>query len=111
MNQQFTGNFGELMKELVRDDEINDYAKSNTELVKKIMGDILSDSSEARLRKIQMRSFDEGRTLKDALNMIIHDIGQCDVRLEIVSENDDQKFDPMNKSKFSRPFKPAIYLE
>jgi leucyl-tRNA synthetase len=111
MNQQFTGNFGELMKELVIDDEINDYAKSNTELVKKIMGDILSDSSEARLRKIQMRSFDEGRTLKDALNMIIHEIGQGDVRLQIISENDDQKFDPMNKSKFSRPFKPAIYLE
>jgi leucyl-tRNA synthetase len=99
------------MKELVKDDEINDYAKSNTELVKKMMGDILSDSSESRLKKIHMRSFDEERALNDALNMIIHEIGQGDVMLEIISENDDQKFDPKKKSKFSRPFKPAIYLE
>jgi leucyl-tRNA synthetase len=111
MNQQFTGNFGQLMKELVRDDEINDYAKSNTELVKKMMGDILSDSSESRLKKIQMRSFDEERALNDAINMIIKEIGQGDMRLEIISENNEQKFDPKKKSQFSRPFKPAIYLE
>jgi len=111
MNQQSTGNFGQLMKELVRDDEINDYAKSNTELVKKMMGDILSDSSESRLKKIQMRSFDEERALNDAVNMIIQEIGQGDIRLEIISESNEQKFDPKKKSKFSRPYKPAIYLE
>jgi leucyl-tRNA synthetase len=111
MKQQFTGDFGQLMRELVRDGEISDYAKSNTELIKKIMGDILSDSHESRLKKLEMRSFDEGKALNDAINMMIQEIAQGDVRLEIVSENDNRKFDPKKKSQFSRPFKPALYLE
>jgi leucyl-tRNA synthetase len=111
MNQKFAGDFGQLMSELVRDDEISNYAKSNTELIKKIMADILSDSYVYRLKKMEMKSFDEGNALKDALSMIMQEIGQTDVKLEIVSESDTHKFDPKKKSQFSRPFKPAIYLE
>lgn len=110
MHQQSTGNFGELMKGLVKDDEIKDIAKSNPELVKKMMGDILSESSDARLKKIQMQSFDEGRALNNAFTMIKQQIGESDIRLEIISEDDD-KYDPKEKSKLSRPFKPAIYIE
>jgi leucyl-tRNA synthetase len=99
------------MKGLVADEEIKDFAKSNPDLVKKILADILSESSDRREKKLEIQSFDEGRALSDALDLIKEQIGHSDMKLEVVLEEKLEKYDPKQKSKFSRPFKPAIYIE
>jgi leucyl-tRNA synthetase len=111
MNKDSVPNFGVLMKGLVADEEIKDFAKSNPDLVKKILADILSESSDRREKKLEIQSFDEGRALSDALDLIKEQIGHSDMKLEVVLEEKLEKYDPKQKSKFSRPFKPAIYIE
>jgi leucyl-tRNA synthetase len=111
MNKDSVPNFGVLMKELVADEEIKDFAKSNPDLVKKILADILSESSDRREKKLEIQSFDEGRALSDALDLIKEQIGHSEMKLEVVPEEKLEKYDPKQKSKFSRPFKPAIYIE
>ena len=104
-------NFGDLMKVLVNDKEVSDIAKTDPGLIKKIITDILSYSTEVRKRKLGLESFDEGIPLKDALTLIMEQIGFEKITIDIVSEDQDDRYDPKGKSKFARPFKPALYLE
>lgn len=104
-------NFGDLMKVLVKDNEVKDLAKTDPGLIKKIIADILSDSSESRERKLGLESFDEGIPLRDARTLIIEQIGFADITIDIVSEDQEDRYDPKGKSRFARPFKPALYLE
>ncbi|MDP9197349.1 MAG: leucine--tRNA ligase [Thermoproteota archaeon] len=111
MQLESQANFGDLMKELVNDDDVKGIAKTDPGLIKKINADILSDSSEARQRKFGIESFDEEIPLRDALTLIPEQIGFEDITIDIISEDHADKYDPKGKSRFARPFKPAIYLE
>jgi leucyl-tRNA synthetase len=104
-------NFGELMKVLINDNEVSDIAKTDPGLIKKIIADILSYSTEVRKRKLGLESFDEGIPLRDALTLIMEQIGFEEITIDIVSEDQDDRYDPKGKSRFARPFKPALYLE
>jgi len=104
-------NFGDLMKVLINDNEVSDIAKTEPGLIKKIIADILSYSTEVRKRKLGLESFDEGIPLRDALTLIMEQIGFEEVTIDIFSEDQDDKYDPKGKSRFARPFKPALYLE
>ena len=101
-------NFGEIMKELLSDPQTM-RAKTDPKLVQKMMEDILSSPLEARRRRIQLAGFDEPSALKDAASLISAENNKAEVL--IYSEEDVDKYDPRQKSKFARPFKPAVYLE
>jgi leucyl-tRNA synthetase len=111
LNKDSAADFGELMRGLVMDKEARDIAKSNPDLAKKILADILSESSDRREKKLQVQSFEEGRALSDALALIKGQTGYNDMRLDIVPEDQLEKYDPKQRSKLSRPFKPALYIE
>ncbi len=104
-------NFGDLMKLLVNDKEVGDIAKTDPGLIRKFIADILSYSTDGRKRKLGLESFDEGIPLRDALTLIMEQIGFEEVTIDIFSEDQDDKYDPKGKSRFARPFKPALYLE
>src|SRR5687768_8333843 len=103
-------NFGNIMKKLIEDPETS-YAKKDPSFVKKIAEDILSESVESRINRINLNSFDEISIIKDSQNLITNEIGLENVQIVIYTEEEKVKFDPKSKSKFSRPYKPAIYLE
>ena len=98
------------MKKLIEDPETS-YAKKDPSFVKKIAEDILSESVESRINRINLNSFDEISIIKDSQNLITNEIGLENVQIVIYPEEEKVKFDPKSKSKFSRPYKPAIYLE
>jgi leucyl-tRNA synthetase len=97
------------MKQLIKDPETS-YAKKDPSLVKKIVEDILSESAEARVNRLNLNSFDEVSILKNSHDLIINEIEVENVKI-IISREEQEKFDPKSKAKFSRPYKPAIYLE
>jgi len=111
LNKDSAADFGELMKGLVMDIEVRDITKSSPDLAKKILADILSESLDRRQKKLQIQSFEEGRALSDALALIKEQMGYSDMRIDIVPEDQLEKYDPKQKSKLSRPFKPALYIE
>jgi len=111
IESQSTANFGVLMKEFVNDNEIKDFVKQNPELVKKMIDDILSESLEVRCRRTKIDSFDELIPLQDARSLLISEIGNDQLEVNIFSEDSSDKYDPKQKSKYARPFKPAIFIE
>ena len=104
-------NFGTLIKELVSDKDVSKVVKGNPDLVKKMTQDILSESSEIRSRRMSFGYFDESVPLKDALDLIKEELGADQLTISIAPEDDSQIYDPKGKSKHSRPFKPAIFIE
>jgi leucyl-tRNA synthetase len=114
-------NFSDLMKELVNNPETSVKSKSNPNLIRKMVEDILSDSVETRNRRLKLKDdFDEKFPLSDANRLLSLESGNPEANVIVYSEevtegydNHDlsKKHDPKSKAKLARPFKPAIYLE
>jgi leucyl-tRNA synthetase len=111
IQRQVTPNFGQIMKEFINDNEVKDLVKRNPDLVRKIIDDILSESENVRERRMKMDSFDEKMPLDDGKSLLISELGHNQLEVHIYSEDDNDKYDPKQKSKFARPYKPAIYIE
>jgi leucyl-tRNA synthetase len=111
IQRQAVPNFGQIMKEFVNDNEVKDLVKRNPELVKKIIDDILSESVDVRERRMKIDPFDEKIPLEDGKSLLVSEVGNNQLELYIYSEDDNDKYDPKQKSKFARPYKPAIYIE
>jgi leucyl-tRNA synthetase len=114
-------NFSDLMKELVNNPETAAKSRSNPNLIRKMVEDILSDSVETRNRRLKLKDdFDEKFPLSDANKLLSLESGNPEANVivydEEVTEGDNnhnlsKKYDPKSKAKLARPFKPAIYLE
>jgi leucyl-tRNA synthetase len=108
-------NFGVIMKSLLSDSTVSEdekkFIKSNTDLVKKINEDILSLSPDELTRRGEIEYFDEKIPLADAKSLFATELKIQAENIEMFDENDAQIVDPKNKSRFSRPYKPAIYIE
>lgn len=101
-------NMGVIMKELIADKETEDI-KKNPDFVQRTIKDILSEPTELRKTKLEILDFDEKGLLSNELaGLIKADFG---VELQVFSESDSGKYDPKNKAKTARPFKPAILIE
>jgi leucyl-tRNA synthetase len=103
-------NFGDIMKELVKDPETAK-VKNDPKLIRNMIEDILSDPIEARNRRLKLTFFDEIFPLNDAKKLLSLESGNAHIEIIVHSEDEIQKYDPREKSKYSRPFKPAIYIE
>ncbi len=101
-------NFGEIMKKLIANPETSK-AKTDPKLVQKMIEDILSVPLDARNRRLELKEFSEESTISDAQSLLSEEINNAEI--VIYSEEDSTKYDPKSKSKSSRPFKPAIYIE
>ena len=103
------------MKSLLSDPSMSvehkDLVKSNTDFIKKINEDILSLSPVEQERRITIGLFDEYIALLDGIGLMSSEFGVKDSCIKIYYEDDPKIYDPKNKARFSRPFKPAIYLE
>ena len=108
-------NFGEVMKSLLSDsnyDEKNkNIIKRNTEFIKKTIDDILSLTPAERERRYNIGKFDEFKPLFDSITLLSNELKIPSENVFIYGENQKEIIDPNKKAKFSRPFKPAIFLE
>jgi leucyl-tRNA synthetase len=100
-------NIGVLIKSLISDKE-TELVKKDTDFVKKIVNDILSEPIESREIKSKTGFIDEKEILSELDSLVQKDFG---VNVQVFSESDPQKYDPKNKARTARPFKPAILIE
>jgi len=98
---------GILMKLLIADKE-TDLVKKDPDFVKKTVNDILSEPATAREAKAKIGLVDEKEILSELNSLAQKDFG---VTVQVFSESDPEKYDPKNKARTARPFKPAIFIE
>ena len=96
------------MKELIANPETADI-KKNPDFVQKTIKDILSEPTEIRKTKLEVKEFDEKQFVSEELISIAkQDFG---VEVAVFAEDDDDIYDPKGKARHARPFKPAILIE
>jgi leucyl-tRNA synthetase len=100
-------NIGTLIKMLIADKETAEI-KQDPDFVKKIVNDILSESQEQRESKNKIGLIDEKQILSELDSLVQAEFG---IRSQVYSELDEEKYDPKNKSRTARPYKPAILIE
>jgi len=106
MNEQT--NMGVIMKELISNPETADI-KKNPDFVVKTIKDILSEPTEIRKTKLEVKEFDEKQFVSEELLSIAkQDFG---VDVKVFAEDDQNIYDPKGKARHARPFKPAILIE
>jgi leucyl-tRNA synthetase len=101
-------NMGVVMKELIADPETTD-AKKIPDYVQKVIKDLHSESESIKKMKLESDSFNE----KEFLSCELSSIGQKEfgVEIQVYSESDNDVYDPKNKARMARPYKPAILIE
>ena len=101
-------NVGAFIKELISQKETEN-VKKDPDFVKKALKDILSEPTELRKTKMRAGEIDESKIISNELSSLIEtDYG---IKLQVFSENDSEKYDPKNKARMARPYKPAILIE
>ena len=101
-------NVGVFIKELISQKETEN-VKKDPDFVKKTLKDILSEPTELRKTKVRAGEIDERKIISSELSSLIEtDYG---IKLQVFSENDSEKYDPKNKARMARPYKPAILIE
>jgi len=101
-------NIGTIIKSLIANKE-TEQIKKDPDFVKKTLNDILSDPVELRKGRIDIGQIDEKQIISSELSSLVKN--DYDVELSVFSESDSEKYDPKNKAKAARPFKPAILIE
>ena len=101
-------NLGTIIKSLIANKE-TEQIKKDPDFVKKILNDILSDPIELRKGRIDINKIDEKQIISSELTSLVKN--DYNVELDVFSESDSSKYDPKNKAKTARPFKPAILIE
>jgi len=101
-------NVGIFIKELISQKETED-VKKDPDFVKKTLKDILSEPTELRRTKMKAGEINEREIISNELSLLIKtDYG---TELQVFSESDSEKYDPKNKARIARPYKPAILIE
>tara|TARA_Y100000590_G_scaffold243183_1_gene273383 strand:+ start:2887 stop:5769 length:2883 start_codon:yes stop_codon:yes gene_type:complete len=101
-------NIGVIIKSLITNKE-TEQIKKDPDFVKKTVNDILSESLEIRKGKMNVEQIDENKIISSELTSLVKN--DYNVELSVFSESDSEKYDPKNKAKAARPFKPAILIE
>ncbi|MEO9307173.1 MAG: leucine--tRNA ligase [Nitrososphaera sp.] len=100
-------NIGALIKHLIADKETED-VKKDPDFVKKTVNDILAESQEEREAKNKTGLIDEKKIFAEMNSLIQAEFG---ITSQVFAESDQEKYDPKNKARTSRPYKPAILIE
>ena len=58
---------------------------------------------------MNVEQIDENKIISSELASLVKN--DYNVELSVFSESDSEKYDPKNKAKAARPFKPAILIE
>jgi leucyl-tRNA synthetase len=99
---------GSLIRELLKDAHLKGKAKEIADFIGKIAEEINRMPHERKERLIQVGLMDETRVLEEAKEFLKSEI---DAEIIIHDEEDVKRYDPKNRAKLAKPWRPAIYIE
>lgn len=101
-------NIGAIIKDLIANPETENI-KKDPDFVKKSVNSVLAESAEMRKLRVELEPINEVTVLSDELSTLVKK--EFGVDLQVFAESDSAKYDPKNKARMARPFKPALFIE
>ncbi len=103
-----TVNQGDLMKELMKDEEMRTVANDVAKFASQIIDEINRTGKDRRERLLSVGVLGELAVLKDAEEFLARELS---AKIEIYAENDNKRYDPKKRAQLARPYRPAILME
>lgn len=97
----------DLMKELMADPELKQVAGKVAKFAREIAQEINRMPEDMKEMQLQIGTLDETGLLGEAAGFFEREFN---VKLHVYSEDDQNIHDPQNKTKFAKPYRPAIYI-
>jgi len=98
----------ELMKELMQDKELKANAKQVAKFVPQIIEEINRMPNDKKQRQLQIKWLYEKKALTEATDFFEREFN---AKIQIQNEDDPQRYDPKERAKLARPYRPAIFVE
>jgi leucyl-tRNA synthetase len=98
----------DLMKELMKDEDMKKIAKSVARFVADIVDEINRIGKDKREKMLSIGAIDEAEVLKQAEDFLQRELN-AEIRAYV--EDDPQLYDPKNRAQLAKPYRPAIYIE
>lgn len=95
------------MKELIKDPRMKKTTKELYKFVQKIYDEVRKMPPDIRQRRLKVKVLDELSILRNSVGFLEKELG---AKVEVYSEDDDKKFDPMRRASLAQPYRPAIYI-
>ena len=99
---------GELMKEFAADKELKPHMKDVASLVPRVIKTLTKVSGERKLNILKIKTVEEKSILNESAAFFKE---RFNAEIQVYSEDDQNRFDPKNRSAMALPYQPAIYLE
>ncbi|MEM3612580.1 MAG: leucine--tRNA ligase [Candidatus Bathyarchaeia archaeon] len=97
-----------LIRELLKDEDLKGKAKEIADFIGKIIEEIKKMPKERKERLMQVGWMDETGILETAKEFLEAEIN---AKITIQSEEERELYDPKNRAKLAKPWRPAIYME
>ena len=96
-----------IIKDLLKDEDLKEKAKDAAGFISKILEEINKMPKERKERLVQVEWIDEAEILEAAKEFL-----EAEVNAKItVQKEDGECYDPKNRAKLAKPWRPAIYIE
>ncbi|MEM3725494.1 MAG: leucine--tRNA ligase [Candidatus Bathyarchaeia archaeon] len=97
-----------IIRELLQDPELKAKAKEVAEFTNKIMEEVKRMPMERKQKLLKIGVFDENQALKEAKDFLKQELN---AEIQIYCEEEPQRYDPKNRARTAKPYRPAIYIE
>jgi len=98
----------DLMRNILSDPELREKAKKVSEFVNQAISEINQMSEDRKTRLIKIGTVDEERILNEAKKFLQREFN---VIVSIYGEEDPERYDPRDRARLAKPYRPAIYIE
>jgi leucyl-tRNA synthetase len=99
---------GNLIRELLKDADLKGKAKEIADFVGKIIEEINRMPQERKERLMHVGHIDEAQVLEEAKEFLKAEVN---AEITVQKEDDAELYDPKNRAKMAKPWRPAIYIE
>jgi len=99
---------GKIMKELMKEPQIRQQAKEAVSMISKIAEEVMKMPEVKRKMRLEIGIIDEYRILEDAKKFLSEEFR---AEVCIANEDDSKRYDPKQRAKFAKPYRPAIFIE
>jgi len=98
----------DLMKELMKDEELKANAKQVAKFAPQIIDEINRTPNDKKQRRLKLKQLGEKKILTEAAEFFKREF---EAKIQIFNENDAKRYDPKKRAEQARPYRPAIYIE
>ncbi len=99
---------GDLIRDLLKDSDLKARAKEVAEFVGKIVDEVNRTPEERKQRLVQVGVIDESQVLKEAEDFLKRELN---AEICLYNEEDRKRYDPKNRARVAKPYRPAIFIE